>query len=87
MLNEGFAIARPLFVCHPEIRFEDFEKIDNGGISKKTSIIWDNQGRLLFYKNARIAKILNEQSDPESLPNSKESARSWQGVRRGLSCT
>ena len=27
------------------------------------------------------------QSDPESLPNSKESARSRQGVRRGLSCT
>jgi predicted HTH transcriptional regulator len=27
------------------------------------------------------------QSNPESLPNSKESARSWQGVRRGLSCT
>ena len=78
MLIEGFAIARPLFVCHPEIRFEDFEKNDNGGISKKTSIIRDNQGRLLFYKNARIAKILNEQSDPESLPNSKESARSWQ---------
>ena len=25
------------------------------------------------------------QSDPESLPNSKESARSRQGVRRGLS--
>ena len=27
------------------------------------------------------------QNDPESLPNSKESARSWQGVRRGLLCT
>ena len=27
------------------------------------------------------------QNDPESLSNSKESARSWQGVRRGLLCT
>ena len=76
MLNKGFAIARPLLSVIQKIRFEDFKKIDNGGISKKTSIIRDNQGRLLFYKNARIAKILNEQSDPESLPNSKESARS-----------
>ena len=45
-----------LFVGHPEIRFEIFGKIDNGGISKKTSIIRDYQGRLLFYKIARIAK-------------------------------
>lgn len=45
---------------HPEIRFGDFEKIDNGGISKKTSIIMDYQGRLAFHKNAKIAKILNE---------------------------
>lgn len=62
MLNGGLRVIMSLLsVCHPEIRFEDFEKIDNGGISKKTSIIRDNQGRLLFYKNARIAKILNEQ--------------------------
>ena len=49
-----------LSVGYPEIRFGNFEKIDNGVISKKTSIIRDNQGRLLFYKNARNAKILNE---------------------------
>ena len=77
MLNGGLRVIMSLLsVGHPEIRFGNFEKIDNGGISKKTSIIRDNQGRLLFYKNARIAKILNEQSNPESLPNSKESARS-----------
>ena len=51
----------PLLSVIQKIRFEDFEKIDNGGISKKTSIIRDNQGRLVFYKIARIAKILNEQ--------------------------
>ena len=44
MLNKGFAIARPLLSVIQKIRFEDFEKIDNGGISKKTSIIRDNQG-------------------------------------------
>ena len=77
MLNGGLRVIMSLLsVGHPEIRFGNFEKIDNGGISKKTSIIRDNQGRLLFYKNARIAKKLNEQSNPESLPNSKESARS-----------
>ena len=51
---------RPFVVGRPEIRFENFEKIDNGGISKITSIIRDYQGRLVFYKIARIAKILNE---------------------------
>ena len=51
---------RPFVVGRPEIRFENFEKIDNGGISKVTSIIRDYQGRLVFYKIARIAKILNE---------------------------
>ena len=57
MLNEGWCLGIGLlFVGHPEIRFGNFEKIDNGGISKKTSIIRDNQGRLLLYKNARIAK-------------------------------
>ena len=44
-----------LFVGHPEIRFENFGIIDNGGISKNASIR-DYQRRLLFYKIARIAK-------------------------------
>ncbi len=49
-----------LFVGHPEIRFENIGKIDNGGISKKTSIIRDYQGRLLFYKLRELQK--NEMS-------------------------
>lgn len=41
--------------------------------------------RIVLIKRAEGSGTV--QSDPESLPNSKESARSWQGVRRGLSCT